>query len=160
MECRKIKASLVSLLEDQLTGEQRTQMEQHLEICPACSRLFQEFSLLWGELEHPDRIQPSPFFWTRLQQSLIEYEGRRKSGWGWLQKLARKARPAIALAAVLACVFLGYSLGSFPRQANGQTASGPDQHAVALRQFLESYHLDEVSAGFMEATYQELISEE
>jgi predicted anti-sigma-YlaC factor YlaD len=160
MECRKIRASLVSLLEDRLSGEQQAGVEHHLRTCPGCQRLLREFSFLWGELEHPPRIQSSPWFWTRLSRKLTECEEQDKPLREWLRKLAHRARPAIASAAILACVFLGYWLGSFPQQANGQTASGLDQHTVALKQFFESYHLDEVSTSSMEATYQKLVGEE
>jgi hypothetical protein len=159
VECRKVRESLVALLEDQLGREQRAEVEQHFRTCSGCQRLFRDFSLLWGELEHPPGIQPSPWFWTRLSRKLTEYEEQSSPLREWLHRLTGLARPAIASAAILACVFLGYWLGSFPQQANGQTASELNQETTALRQFLESYRLDEASASSMEMTYRKLMGE-
>lgn len=162
MNCKNVKRNLVSFLEKKLLEEQRVEMEKHLKICPDCSHLLEEFSQLWGALERREKIQPSPYFWTRLKQRIIEYEKERKPAWGWLEGLVGWARPAVAVAVLLICVFLGYSLGNLP-QANGQTASQLDQRTIALQQFFDSHYLDpldDLSTGSIEATYLDLISGE
>jgi len=161
MDCKKVKANLASLLENQLTGQRRLEMEQHVECCPCCRRRLQEFSRLWEELEHPQRIPASPYFWTRLKPRLVECEEGTNPVRDWLEKLVRRARPAMAVAVLLACVFLGHSLGNFPQQANGQTTSQLDKRTVALQQFFDSYNLnllEEAPTGSLEATYLEIIS--
>jgi predicted anti-sigma-YlaC factor YlaD len=163
MDCKNVKKSLVPFLENDLPGERRVDMENHLKICPDCSRLLEEFSLLWQTLAYPEKIQPSPYFWTRLKQRIIRHEEGRKPVWGWLGGLAGWARPAVAVAALLICVFLGYSLGNFPQSANGQTAYQVDERTVALEQFFDSYNLDpsiDLPAGSIEATYLDMISGE
>ena len=111
MNCKNVKRNLVSFLEKKLLEEQRVEMEKHLKICPDCSHLLEEFSQLWGALERREKIQPSPYFWTRLKQRIIEYEEERKPVLGWFEGLIRWARPAVAVAVLRICVFLGYSLG-------------------------------------------------
>ena len=163
MNCKKIKKNLVSFLENELPEEQRVEMENHLRICPDCSRLLEEFSQLWEPLEHRERIQPPPYLWTRLKQRIIEYEEGREPVLGWLEGMIHWARPAVAVAVLLICIFTGYSLGNFPRSANGQTAYQVDERTIALEQFFDSYHLsllDDLSTGSIEATYLDVISEE
>jgi len=163
MNCKNIKKNLVSFLENELPEEQRVEIENHIKTCSHCSHLLEEFSQLWGALEGREKIQPSPHFWTRLKQRIVEYEEGRKPVWGWLEGLIHRLRPALAVAVVLVCVFLGYSLGSFPPSANGQTAYQADQRTTALEQFFDSYNLDpliDLPTGSIEATYLDMISGE
>ena len=163
MNCKNVRKSLVPVLENELPEERRAEMENHLKICPDCSRLLEEFSELWQVAEHSEKIQPSPHFWARLKQRIVEYEEGKKPVWGWLEGLAGWARPAVAVAALVICVFLGYSLGNFPQSANGQTAYQVDERAVALEQFFDSYNLDpsiDLPTGSIEATYLDMISGE
>jgi hypothetical protein len=163
MNCKDVKNNLVFFLENELPEKQRIEMEIHLKSCPDCSRLLEEFSLLWEGLQQRERIQPSPYFWTRLKQRIIEYEEGRKPVFGWIEGLIRLTRPAVVVAAMLICIFLGYSLGNFPQQVNGQTVSQVDERTVMMQDFFDSDYLDPLSdlpSGSIEATYLEMISEE
>jgi len=163
MNCKHVKKNLVGFLENKLSQKQRSEIEDHLKICPDCSHLLEGFSQLWGALESREKIQPSPYFWTRLKQRVTEYEEGRRPVLGWLGGLVGWVRPAIAVAALLTCIFLGYSLGDFPQSVNGQTTYQGDERAVALEQFFDSYNLDPsigLPAGSIEATYLDMISGE
>lgn len=163
MNCKSAKENLVFFLENELSEERRIQMENHLKNCPDCSRLLEEFSLLWEGVQQREGIGPSPYFWTRLKQRVVEYEGGKKPLFGWIGELIRLTRPAVAVGAALICIFLGYSLGNFPQQVNGQTVPQVDERTVAVQEFFDSDYLDPLSdlpSGSIEATYQEMISEE
>ena len=163
MNCGNVKKNLVFLLENELLEKQRVEIENHLKFCPNCSHLLEEFSQLWGTLEHREKIQPSPYFWARLKQRITEYEEGRKPIWGWFEGLVGWARPAVAVVALLICTFLGYSLGNFPQSVNGQTTSQADERTLALQQFFDSHNLNpltDLPTGSVEATYLDMISEE
>jgi predicted anti-sigma-YlaC factor YlaD len=163
MNCKNVKKSLVPFLENELPEDQRSQMEKHLKICPECSSLLEEFSPLWGTLKHRERIEPSPYFWTRLKQKITEHEEGRKPVLEWLEGLVRWARPAIAVGVLVICIFLGYSLGNFVQPVNGQTTSQVDERTIALQQFFDSRYLNplnDLTTGSIEATYLEIISGE
>ncbi len=163
MNCKSVKNNLVPFLENRLPEERRAEMENHFEICPDCSCLLEEFSHLWGALEHREKIQPSPYFWTKLKPRIIEYEEGGEHVFGWVGGLIRWMRPAIAVAVLLICIFTGYSLGNFPQSANGQTAYQTDQRTLALRQFFDSYNLEplvDLPSGSIESTYLNVISGE
>lgn len=163
MNCKSVKENLVFFLENELPDQQRIRMENHLKSCPHCSRLLEEFSLLWEGVQQGKRIQPSPYFWTGLKQRISDYEEKGRPVWDWLDDLVRWIRPLAGAAAVLVCVFIGYSLGSFPRQANGQTTSQVDQRTALVQEFFDSDYLDPLSDlpnGSLEATYLEMISGE
>jgi len=162
MNCKNVRNNFLSFLENELLEEQRMQMEKHLKNCPDCSRRLEESSQLWGTLKHRERIQPSPYFWTRLNQRIIDYEERKKPVLGWLEGVLGWVRPAVAVTVLMICVFLGYSLGNSP-PTNGQTVSQLDERTVALQQFFDSHDLDpltDLPRGSIEATYLEMVSGE
>jgi len=163
MNCKNVKNNFIFFLENELTEEKRVEMEGHLKVCSDCSHLREEFSKLWETIEHHEKIQPSPYFWTRLKQRITEYEEGRKPVLGWLKGLIGWARPAVGVAVLLICVFLGYSLGNFPQAVNGQTTSQVDERTLALQQFFDSHYLNplnDLPTGSIEATYLDVISEE
>jgi predicted anti-sigma-YlaC factor YlaD len=163
MNCKKIEKNLLPFLMNELPEDQRREMENHLKICSDCSRLLEEFSQLWGMVEHCGKIQPSPYFWTKLKPRIVEYEKGGEPVLGWLGGLIRWVRPAIAVAVLLICIFTGYLLGNFPQSANGQTAYQADQRTVALQQFFDTYNLEPLvnsPSGSIEATYLNVISGE
>lgn len=162
MNCKNVRANFLSFLDKELPEDQRVQMEKHLKICPECSRLLKEFSVLWITLKDRERIQPSPYFWTRLNQRIIDYEEGRKPVLGWFEGLLGWTRKAFAVAALAICIFLGYSLGNFP-QINGHAASQLDKRTLALQQLVNSHYLNPLSdlpTGSIEATYLDLFSGE
>jgi predicted anti-sigma-YlaC factor YlaD len=163
MNCKNVKNNFIFFLENELTEEKRVEMGNHLKACSDCSHLLEEFSELWETIEHHEKIQPSPYFWTRLKQRITEYEEGRKPVLGWLKGLIGWARPAVGVAVLLICVFLGYSLGNFPQAVNGQTTSQVDERTLALQQFFDSHYLNplnDLPTGSIEATYLDVISEE
>jgi predicted anti-sigma-YlaC factor YlaD len=163
MNCKNVQKNLALYLEKNLTKSMEEELENHFELCPTCSRLLEEFSQLWEALGQREKIQPSPYFWTRLKQRVVEYEEGRKPVWGWLEGLVGWARPAVAVAVLLICVFLGYSLGNFPQAVNGQTTSQVDERTLALQEFFDSHYLtplNNLPTGSIEATYLEMISGE
>ena len=163
MNCKNVKNNFIFFLEDKLPEQHRVEMGNHLKTCPDCSHLLEEFSQLWGALEHRERIHPSPYFWTRLKQRIIEYEEGRKPVLGWLKGLVGWSRPAVAVATLLICIFFGYSLGNFSQSVNGQTTSPVNERTLVLQQFFDSHYLNplnDLPTGSVEATYLDMISEE
>jgi predicted anti-sigma-YlaC factor YlaD len=162
MNCKSVKENLVSFLEDDLPKLQRKEMEDHLKFCPHCSRLLEEFSRVWETWGGEKRLQASPYFWTRLRQRIVDYEEKGNPVWSWLEGLVGWARPALGVALLSVCVFLGYSLGNLPR-VNDQTTSQTEQRTIALKQLFGSYNLsllDDVPTGSIEAKYLDVISGE
>lgn len=160
MNCKNVRANFLSFAEKGLPEDQLVQMEKHLKSCPECSRLLKEFFPLWKTLKGRKRIQPSPYFWTRLNQRVIEYEEGRKPVLGWLEGLLGWTRKAFAVVALAICIFLGYSLGNFP-QINGPAVSQLDKRTLALQQLVDSHYINPLSGlptGSIEATYLNLFS--
>jgi predicted anti-sigma-YlaC factor YlaD len=163
MNCKKVKKNIVGYLEKNLTRNVEEELKNHFETCPTCSHLLEEFSQLWEALEHREKIQPSPYFWPRVKQRVVEYEEERKPVLGWLGGLVGWVRPAVAIVVLMICVFLGYTLGNFSQVVNGQPTSQVDERTLALQEFFDSHYLNPLNnlpTGSIEATYLEMISGE
>lgn len=163
MNCKNIQKNLIPFMEQELPEEQRIQIEDHIKGCPACIHLLEEFSQLWGTMNQKERIQPSPYFWLKLNRRISGYEKERKPFLEWCEGMVRRTRSALAVTAVLVCIFLGYSLGNFPQTVNGQTQSSEGGQTTALQQFFEYHYmspLNDLAKGSIEATYWDMVSEE
>ena len=162
MNCKNIRANFLSFLEKELPEDQLVQMEKHLKICPECSRLLKEFTILWKTLKDREKIQPSSYFWTRLNQRIIDYEEGKKPVVVSIERILGWARPALAVAVLGVCILLGYSLGNLP-SLNGQAVSQLNNRTTALKQFVDSHYVNPLSdlpSGSIEATYLNMISGE
>ena len=163
MNCRQIKRNLAFYLENTLPTKQQVEIENHLKDCPTCSHLTEEFSKLWRTSQQAAKIQPDPFFWIKLRQRIGRYEEGGNPLKGWIEIIVRRTRPAVAVAAVLLCIFLGYSLGNIPPSANGQTTSPETVRVAALQNFFETNYfnpLNDLPRGSLEETYWNMISQE
>lgn len=155
MDCRELKKELEPYLRGRLPESRRLQLEDHILACPACASLLAEYNRFWNALENRDRIQPSPYYWARLQRR-IRSVGNKKSGWGWWEELIRPARPAIAFMILLAGIFAGYTLGNFPLSKSRLSRSELTQSTETIQNFFQSYNfnlLNELPAGSIEEIY-------
>ena len=163
MNCRHIKRNLAFFLENTLSPEQRVEIENHLKDCSSCFHLMEEFSTLWRASKQAEKIQPDPLFWIKLRGRIGEYEKVRKPFKEWLEVIVHRTRTAIAVAAMLICIFLGYSLGNIPQSVNGQTPSPETVRNTALQNFFENHYLNplnDLPTGSIEATYWNMMSQE
>lgn len=80
MNCREIKRHLSAYQDRELSSSRMTEIADHLQICPDCSRSFQEMNEVRDMLTQVESIESAPFFWTRLSQRLP-----RTTAKGWLR---------------------------------------------------------------------------
>ena len=71
-DCNRCTRDLVSHALDELDGESRRRVEEHLAVCPACSRESDSLRRLLGEARHLPRITMSAEFKTRLFSRIRE----------------------------------------------------------------------------------------
>jgi len=117
MNCKFVRNNLVGIVEGDLPSEVRKRIDAHLQTCNRCADLVERFAQTWQVWENPTEIEPSPRFWTRLEQRISAVEGKKllplaRNGQRWL-------RPIVGLATILIGIFFGYQLGSLstPRAA-------------------------------------------
>jgi hypothetical protein len=163
MNCRQVKRNLAFFLENALPAEERDEIAIHIKDCPSCSCLVEKFTRCWEGVKPRERIQPDPYFWIKLQRRIADYDRDKNRVRGRLEGLIRQIRLAIAIAAVLFSIFLGYSLGNIPRSVNGKTTSSEKVRLTTLQSFFENHYyspLSDMPTGSIEATYWKMMSQE
>ena len=81
MNCKKIRELLLTDYLDKQTGlELRTEVEEHLKICPECRRLEAEIRraivLPFKDVKGPQAPQ---YLWLNIKERITERESRKRS---------------------------------------------------------------------------------
>ena len=147
-KCHKVKENLVAFLSEELTGEERTFVESHLDDCPQCSRelgelrvVFEEADSLGPEIQEtldsvdwdlfPKRIAANVFD----QEAVLVHQKEKRRFWDFLSQ--PKFRP------VMAGVLAGVVLGSFVTFMFLRSPRVPGQLNLAMTpEFLDNVELE------------------
>jgi hypothetical protein len=100
MKC-KMEKQLYLFREGELTGEERSQLQAHLQECAACRQVWQELNTMDQALQ-PLRSSTTPF---RANAAVLKKINEKKSSpsrWAWLKYLEHgRMRSALAFALLL-----------------------------------------------------------
>jgi anti-sigma factor RsiW len=101
MSCEEVRALLAARLADELTIEERRELEQHVAECAACAAEAAEMEDLWRDLEDLPREDPGPRVRADFERMLAREAAKAsgRSSWHGLLPIA---------ASLLAGVALGY----------------------------------------------------
>jgi len=139
-------------LDEALREEEMSRIRKHLEGCHECKALYHRILESWS-LAKADRLEPQPFFHTRVQQAL---ENRKSSGSGEGRKLIRQAlQPALFFVVLGLGIFIGIQLGK------GIDASSLAENQVQSRDYIEEYAENQYLDGMkLETLEQEIFLED
>ena len=139
-------------LDEALPGEEKSQVKKHLEGCPECRALYNRIRESWS-LAQEDRIEPQPFFHTRVQQAL---ENRKSTGVVEWKRLARQAlQPALFFVVLGLGIFIGIQLG------RGLEPSSLADNQVQSHDYIEEYAENQYLDGMkLETLEQEIFLED
>ena len=109
MNCRKCRERLERFLDNELSGTERTALEQHLAVCAGCRKRTEELKALGALLQSRTPAEPEPGFlagfndrfWhevkRRRRMQSIE-PGRGFFAFGWNRMLATAAAALLLVA--------------------------------------------------------------
>ena len=107
MRCQKVERKLSAFLDGELSEKKASRIAEHLSGCQHCQQEAASLSSAWKRLEEMGEVDPSPYFWTRLNARIAVVEDRRFS----LDKvrgiLNRLLVPATAIAALVVGLWIG-----------------------------------------------------
>ena len=81
MACDDYKDLLMSYLDDELSGEQRRQFEEHLVGCPDCAGELEEFKKLKAITDEVALVEPEDRIWQDYWSNIYN---RIERGIGWI----------------------------------------------------------------------------
>jgi len=106
MNCKEFENNMIAFVEDALPSIKSTEMQEHIDNCVACKKLFQEVKSTFSLLDDNSIPDMKPFFMTRLEQRLenenVEYTIGTKLRWLY---------SAAAVVVMLLGVALGITIG-------------------------------------------------
>jgi len=150
MNCQEFENKLVEFVEGSLPDGERSQADKHVAECEKCSRLADEFSILWGQMTAPDETGLSPYFRTRLNGKIAEYERTSKNIAAGTPGIARFLKP-VGYAALFAFgIISGFKLGSL------YSDSAIVKEAVRTPAYIETF--ESLSEGSFGEVYYNLFS--
>jgi len=109
--CAFIRSHLVSIAEKDTTGATFPGVQDHLDSCPECGSLVQQFSMAWENPAPLADAQPSPSFFPRLIERIEAEEELRPGQRGVLTIAWRVLRPVAAATVFLGGILAGYEMG-------------------------------------------------
>ena len=97
MSCEKMETRILAYVDGRLKESERSEMEKHLALCPACRLRVNEFRAVTGLLDELPVIEPSGAFNARVH-ALVAAEPQKRSGWlAWFAPSPRVAFAASML---------------------------------------------------------------
>ena len=139
MKNKCIHNDLIFYIDNELSVEKRTAVEEHLEECADCRSFLAFLQDGMQVIEKEKNPEVSPFFYTRLSARLEEKpESRVQNQW------VRLVQSALFSVLLVAGIYGGFKLGS--------NASSPksDQHATSNIQMLNDFDAEPVESFLLD----------
>lgn len=117
MRCSKARKLISEYIDGALRARKSAHVEQHLDVCSECKRLFEDFKTIVEDSKKLEKLVPSDKTWLRIKSGLKKEEQRvlayrpRKRGWLSLifspPKLKYALSSVVILAFIVGAVILG-----------------------------------------------------
>lgn len=109
MRCKKARKNISLAMDERLTAPALEKLHVHLRACPSCQDWNREQLWLRGQIRNAETIQPSPGFYTQLQNRISRTSARPRLFAPGTVAL----RPALLQAAMFMVLILSALLGFF-----------------------------------------------
>jgi len=142
MRCRKARKKISALLDGETGEREKERITSHLRACKTCEEELETLSSLSLLLKAgQESINPSPYFWNKLEQRIVQAE-ESKSVFGNLwEKLNHVFIPATATVVLLIGLYIGIQLGDFVYSSIDKILN-PERVTLVQQEVDQSLHLD------------------
>lgn len=107
LECGTMRDWLFRLMDEEVSAEERKQIDAHLSCCPSCARELRILSLPRRIGRSIPALEPSPFFYARLKARL-QREAQSVTVWQIILGLSRQILPAMATVTLVIVSLFAY----------------------------------------------------
>jgi hypothetical protein len=133
MKCKHIEEKLPLYFYEELTTDERAEVETHLGECARCADIAAEFGRLRAALDERPLPEPSPALLVHCRSDLEEALDREQTGWralvrGWFGQAP--GQPALRWATALTILALGFSAGWSVQGQRRPATTGPQQASL------------------------------
>ena len=141
MKCSRVRKVLLSHADEELPARRRKAVQEHLKNCEDCFRQYEMLSNIFSDAREFERVQHSPFLWTKLSSRIEEYESSRNPFTRFMEFFPRYAMTFAIVAFISLGIVTGIFLGSTP-DSQRRYDPGSNSNLTAEDQFVESLCLD------------------
>lgn len=106
MICLKARKKLIAYLDNELSQQERTKIEEHLNSCSLCSEELNNLSRVFDAFCLYEEIEPSPHFGNLVRRSIVTQEKRSVSFIDIFKFAIKKPLPKIAVLLLLIGLFI------------------------------------------------------
>jgi predicted anti-sigma-YlaC factor YlaD len=87
MDCREVQKRLPVDPDSDLSEEERSQIQAHLDSCIACQKEARRLEASWQVLGRWQEVEPSPYFKQKFWSKIADLDKNKRSkgwlSWGW-----------------------------------------------------------------------------
>jgi len=142
MRCRKARKEISTLTDGEVGERERERIASHIKTCKSCEEEFETLSALSVLLEKgQETIKPSPYFWNKLEQRIVQAEESKSVFGEFLERLRQAFIPATVTAVLIIGSFIGIQLGEVAYSSIVEVLR-PQNVSLAQQDVDQSLHLD------------------
>jgi predicted anti-sigma-YlaC factor YlaD len=108
MNCQLCRKELDAYRGGSLSGDMRTQVEAHLQICAECTEIHRMLSLADSVINKEKVISPDNYLTSRIMARI----GNSEETYGTNSSFVRILKPALIMASMAAAIFAGVLIGN------------------------------------------------
>jgi len=137
MRCSKVHKHIKAYLDNELSGDDRQRMQQHLRTCSRCCREAKDVSALWDRLSALPQEKAPPDILPIVMERISDYEQRPFRGkLAVLLTAMRSSFATAAVAAMLIGFFSGFGLAKI--QSHKFVTASMDDDPLGLEVFFDT----------------------
>jgi len=158
MKCNVVQKKLLRFLDDELSVQERNEIQQHLKECEECSARLHKVSDMWGSERAFPKIDPDPFAWQKLYLKISEKQNQFSPGFAIQKQLGRLVLAGGLAALFVLSIFTGIYLGTDPQL----TYDSNTTNNLTEQQFVKMVHIDsfdDVPPGSIGSVYFSMSAE-
>ena len=154
MRCKKAKKNISLAMDERLTAAALEKLDEHLRACPSCQDWNRQQLWLRDRINTVEMIQPSPGFYSQLQNKIARASTRPRL----FSFAATALRPALLRAAMLMVLIFSALLGFF--LGSRMDAPAADAAAAVFDQTMNLNAYADMPADSFGAVYDRLLQGE
>ncbi|HMK34743.1 MAG TPA: zf-HC2 domain-containing protein [Desulfomonilaceae bacterium] len=122
LDCNDVERIMVTDLDEGLDLDSKELLEAHLQACPPCMRIREEFQSLFSAVAADVPPDPGELFWRRYDSTLASALHKKRHAARWRDSRWKAAGVLLAAVIAFVAVFSVYDVRKVTRAPGGDTS--------------------------------------